>query len=145
MFAGVSKEQDALALKQQVPVHLTPLFLEVTDAASIAAAATQVSEAVGEAGLVELVNCAGIGVTAPIELVPLKELRRQFDINVIGQVEVIQAFLPLIRATRGRIINVGSVGGKITIPFGGPLCSSKYAIESINDALRIPRIAQRGY
>jgi NAD(P)-dependent dehydrogenase (short-subunit alcohol dehydrogenase family) len=83
------------------------------------------------------VNNAGVGVTAPIELVPLEELRRQFDINVFGQVAVIQAFLPLIRAARGRIITVGSVGGKITIPFGGPLCSSKYAIESINDALRM--------
>jgi NAD(P)-dependent dehydrogenase (short-subunit alcohol dehydrogenase family) len=138
VFAGVRKEQDAHALKQQAaPAHLTPLFLEVTDADSIAEAATLVVEAVGEAGLVGLVNCAGIGVTAPMELVPLDELRRQFDINVIGQVAVIQAFLPLIRAARGRIINVSSVGGKITIPFGGPLCASKYAIESINDALRM--------
>lgn len=96
-----------------------------------------IRETVRAAGLVGLVNNAGVGVTAPIELVPLEELRRQFDINVFGQVAVIQAFLPLIRAACGRIITVGSVGGKITIPFGGPLCSSKYAIESVNDALRM--------
>ncbi|GCE10057.1 SDR family oxidoreductase [Dictyobacter aurantiacus] len=137
VFAGVRKEQDALALKQQAPASLTPIFLDVTDADSITAAAMQVTETVGEAGLTGLVNCAGIGVTAPMELLPITELRRQFEINVIGQVAVTQAFLPLIRAARGRIIHVGSVGGKITIPFGGPLCASKYAIESINDALRM--------
>lgn len=137
VFAGVRKEQDALALKQQAPASLTPIFLDVTDANSIAAAAAQVAEGVGEAGLAGLVNCAGVGVTAPMELLPIAELRRQLEINVVGQVAVTQAFLPLIRAARGRIIFVSSVGGRITIPFGGPLCASKYAIESINDALRM--------
>jgi len=137
VFAGVRKEQDALALKQQAPAPLTPLFLEITDADSIAAAVTLVTDIVGEAGLAGLVNCAGIGVTAPMELLPLAELRRQLEINVVGQVAVTQAFLPLIRAARGCIINVGSVGGRVTIPFGGPLCASKYAMESINDALRM--------
>ena len=137
VFAGVRKEQDALALKQQASAPLTPLFLEVTDADSIAEAATLVTKTVGEAGLAGLVNCAGIGVTAPMELLPIAELRRQLEINVVGQVAVTQAFLPLIRVARGRIINVGSVGGRVTIPFGGPLCASKYAMESINDALRM--------
>ena len=136
VFAGVRKEQDALALKRQAPASLTPIFLDVTDADSVAAAAL-VSESVGEAGLVGLLNCAGIGVTAPMELLPIAELRRQFEINVVGQVAVTQAFLPLIRRAKGRIINVSSVGGRLTIPFGGPLCASKYAIESINDALRM--------
>lgn len=137
VFAGVRKERDAQLLKQGGSSRLIPVILDVADEQSIIAAREVVREAVGADGLVGLVNNAGVGVTAPIELVPLHELRRQFEINVIGQVAVIQAFLPLIRAARGRIINVGSVGGKITIPFGGPLCSSKYAIESINDALRM--------
>jgi NAD(P)-dependent dehydrogenase (short-subunit alcohol dehydrogenase family) len=137
VFAGVRKERDAYLLKQEASSRLIPVILDVTDGRTIAAAASLIREAVGTGGLVGLVNNAGVGVTAPIELVPLEEVRRQFDINVIGQVAVIQAFLPLIRAARGRIINVSSVGGKITIPFGGPLCSSKYALESINDALRM--------
>jgi NAD(P)-dependent dehydrogenase (short-subunit alcohol dehydrogenase family) len=137
VFAGVRKERDAQMLKQEGSSRLIPVILDVTNDHTIAAAAQMIRETIGAAGLVGLVNNAGVGVTAPIELVPLEELRRQFDINVIGQVAVIQAFLPLLRAARGRIINVGSVGGKTTIPFGGPLCSSKYAIESINDALRM--------
>jgi NAD(P)-dependent dehydrogenase (short-subunit alcohol dehydrogenase family) len=137
VFAGVRRERDAHMLKQEASSRLIPMILDVTDHHTIAATAQMIRETVGTAGLVGLVNNAGVGVTAPIELVPLEELRRQFDINVIGQVAVIQAFLPLIRSAQGRIINVGSVGGKITIPFGGPLCSSKYALESINDALRM--------
>ncbi len=137
VFAGVRKERDASLLKQAASPRLTPVLLDVTDERSIAQACQRIRETVGAAGLVGLVNNAGVGVTAPIELVPLEELRRQFDVNVIGQVAVIQAFLPLIRDAHGCIITVGSVGGKITIPFGGPLCSSKYAFESINDALRM--------
>jgi NAD(P)-dependent dehydrogenase (short-subunit alcohol dehydrogenase family) len=133
----VRKERDAQMLKQENSSRLIPVILDVTDERTIAEAFRLIRETVGAAGLVGLVNNAGIGVTAPIELVPLEELRRQFDVNVIGQVAVIQAFLPLIRDAHGYIIAVGSVGGKITIPFGGPLCSSKYAIESINDALRM--------
>lgn len=137
VFAGVRKQRDAQMLKQEGSSRLIPVILDVTNEQTILQACQFIRESVGDAGLVGLVNNAGVGVTAPIELVPLDELRRQFDINVIGQVAVIQAFLPLIRAARGRIINVGSVGGQTTIPFGGPLCASKYAIESINDAMRM--------
>ncbi len=137
VFAGVRKEQDAQMLKRQGLTNLNPVILDVTNEETIAEAYRLIHDTVGAAGLVGLVNNAGVGVTGPIELTPLDELRRQFEINVIGQVAVTQIFLPLIRAARGRIINVGSVGGKITLPFGGPLCSSKYAIESINDALRM--------
>ncbi|HEX2913319.1 MAG TPA: SDR family oxidoreductase [Chloroflexia bacterium] len=137
VFAGVRKERDAEMLKQVGSERLVTVILDVTDEKTVFEARRTVEAMVGEAGLVGLVNNAGVGVTAPIELVPLDDLRRQFEINVIGQVAVIQAFLPLIRAGKGRIINVGSVGGRITLPFGGPLCASKYAIESINDALRM--------
>lgn len=137
VFAGVRKERDAQILKQEASSRLIPVILDVTNDQTIIEAYQLICETVGDAGLVGLVNNAGVGVIAPMELVPLEELRRQFDINVIGQVAVIQAFLPLIRAACGRILNVGSIGGETTIPFGGPLCSSKYALESINDALRM--------
>ena len=137
VFAGVRKTRDGQALKQAGVPRVIPVILDVADEHSIAEAYQTIRETVGAAGLVGLVNNAGVGVSAPMELVPLEELRRQFEINVIGQVAVIQAFLPLIRAAHGRIINVGSVGGTTTIPFIGPLCASKYAMASINDALRM--------
>lgn len=137
VFAGVRKEEDAQALRQEGSTRLIPVILDVARGDTIAAAVQTICETVGTAGLAGLVNNAGIGVTAPIEAVPLDHLRRQFEVNVIGQVAVIQACLPLIRRARGRVINIGSVGGRVTIPFGGPLCSSKYALESINDALRM--------
>jgi NAD(P)-dependent dehydrogenase (short-subunit alcohol dehydrogenase family) len=137
VFAGVRKEEDAQALEDAARGHLTPLFIDVTDPSSVASAAETVEEAVGEAGLVGLVNNAGVGVAWPLELVPLNELRHQFEVNVFGQLSVTQAFLPLIRVARGRIVNIGSVGGWITMPFGGPLCASKHALKSVNDALRM--------
>jgi NAD(P)-dependent dehydrogenase (short-subunit alcohol dehydrogenase family) len=137
VFAGVRKEEDAQALEDAATGRLTPLFLDVTDPDSVASAAETVEEAVGEVGLAGLVNNAGVGVAWPLELVPIDELRHQFEVNVFGQLSVTQAFLPLIRAGRGRIVNIGSVGGWITMPFGGPLCASKHALKSFNDALRM--------
>jgi NAD(P)-dependent dehydrogenase (short-subunit alcohol dehydrogenase family) len=137
VFATVRQDKDAESLRQAASEHLAPVMMDVTDAGSVAAAAAAVAEAVGGTGLAGLVNNAGVGVPGPIELIAPDDLRRQFEINVFGQVRVTQAFLPLIRQARGRIIHIGSVGGQITIPFGGALCASKYALEAINDALRM--------
>ena len=137
VFATVRKETDAESLRQAASEALTPIFMDVTDEASIATAVSTVAQAVGEAGLAGLVNNAGVGVPGPIEYLAADDLRRQFEINVVGQVMVTQAFLPLIRRAQGRIINIGSVGGKITMPFGGALCASKHAMEALNDALRL--------
>ncbi|MCB9077743.1 MAG: SDR family oxidoreductase [Anaerolineaceae bacterium] len=137
VFATVRKAQDAESLRQAASEYLTPIFMDVTDETSLAAAVETVTQAVGEAGLVGLVNNAGVGVPGPIEYIGADDLRRQFEINVFGQVRVTQAFLPLIRQAQGRIINIGSVGGKITMPFGGALCASKHAMEAITDALRL--------
>ena len=137
VFAGVRKEEDAQTLQDAATGRLTPLLLDVTDPDLIASAVETVTETVGEDGLAGLVNNAGVGVAWPLELVPIDELRRQFEVNVFGQLSVTQAFLPLIRAGRGRIVNIGSVGGWLTIPFGGPLCASKHALKSFNDALRM--------
>lgn len=137
VFAAVRKDRDARALIARGAPRLHPLILDVTDEQAIARAVRTVRDAVGSSGLAGLVNDAGVAVTGPMELVPLPELRRQFEVNVVGQVAIIQAFLPLIRAARGRIINVGSVGARFALPFGGPLNSSKAALESINDSLRM--------
>ncbi|NJN99293.1 MAG: SDR family oxidoreductase [Anaerolineales bacterium] len=137
VFAGVRKPADGDALRQQASDRLTPLLLDVTDSAAIAAAAAAVTAAVGETGLTGLVNNAGIAQGGPLEFLPMADLRRQFEINVIGQIAVTQAFLPLLRQGRGRVVNMGSVSGRVAMPFMGPYAASKFALEALTDSLRV--------
>jgi NAD(P)-dependent dehydrogenase (short-subunit alcohol dehydrogenase family) len=137
VFAGVRKQKDAEALQKEASHHLKPVFIDVTDNKMIISSMEIISRTVGEAGLAGLVNNAGIAVPGPIEFIPIDSLRRQFEIDVIGQIAVTQSFLPLIRKAHGRIINIGSVGGRTTMPFGGALCAAKHAMEALNDALRM--------
>ncbi len=90
----------------------------------------------GERGLQGLVNNAGIGIGGPIEGLDLDKLRLQFEVNLFGQVAVTQALLPLLRAGGGRIVNMSSMGGKISQPFMAPYCGSKHALEAFTDSLR---------
>jgi len=91
----------------------------------------------GGAGLAGLVNNAGIVVGGMVEFLPLDELRRQLEVNVIGQIAVTQAFLPSLRKAQGRIVNIGSLSGLISSPFTGAYCASKFALEALTDALRV--------
>lgn len=136
VFAGVRKKADWDALHKSLP-QVTPLMIDVTDEESIAAAAAAVASTVGEEGLRGLVNNAGVSVPGPLEFLPLADLRRQLETNVIGQVAVTQAFLPLLRKGRGRIVNIGSVGGRMSTPFLGAYSASKFAMEAISDSLRM--------
>jgi NAD(P)-dependent dehydrogenase (short-subunit alcohol dehydrogenase family) len=140
VFAGVRNQADGRALQDAARGaggRLTPLRLDVTDPELVAAAAATVAEAVGDAGLAGLVNNAGVGMAWPLELVPPDELRRLFEVDVFGQLAVTQALLPRLRAASGRIVNMGTVGDRITMPFGGPLNACKYALRACNDALRM--------
>ncbi len=137
VFAGVRRVQDGEALAKQASTRLTPVMLDVTEADSIAMAAELVRSAVGGWGLAGLINNAGIAVGAPLEAVPIPDLRRQFEVNVVGLVAVTQAFLPMLRQGRGRIINMGSIAGRATMPLMGPYSASKYALEALTDALRL--------
>jgi NAD(P)-dependent dehydrogenase (short-subunit alcohol dehydrogenase family) len=92
---------------------------------------------VGAAGLAGLVNNAGIGFGGPLEYADLDEMRRGYEVNVFGVMAVTQAFLPLLRRAKGRIVNVSSGAGKASTPLLGPYCSSKFALEGLSDALRI--------
>src|SRR5438128_1890005 len=112
---------------------VVPLALDVTDERSVADAAATVRE--HTAGLDGLVNNAGVIVQGPLELVPAAELRRQFEINVLGQMAITQAVLPLLREARGRIVNVGAPSGRVAIPLLGPIGASKAAMHLLNDAL----------
>lgn len=129
VFGGVRSEEDAAPLHDQ---GVEPLRLDVTDAEQIAAAA----EAVGDE-LHGLVENAGVAVAAPLELVPLAELRRQLEVNVVGQVAVLQALLPALRRARGRVVLMGSIGGRSALPFLGPYAASKHALEAFADVLRV--------
>lgn len=142
VFAGVRRQDDAERLQSTLGKRLTPLFLDVTDPAAVQAAVSQVRQTIGQTGLTGLVNNAGIAVYGPLLELPLAELRRQFEVNVFGLVQVTQAFAPLLgvgadRPTpRGRIINISSVSGRIAYPFLGPYAASKHALEALSDSLR---------
>jgi len=124
VFAGVRRAGDA-------PRATEEILLDVTNADEIRAASEQIGE------LDALVNNAGIAIAMPLEFIPLDELRRQLEVNVIGQVAVTQAFLPQLRRSRGRIVFVGSIAGKSALPFLGAYAASKHALEAIGDALRL--------
>lgn len=137
VFAGVRSAADGQRLQASASERLVPLLLDVTCPEQIAEAAAQIQQRVGDHGLDGLVNNAGIVVTGPLELLPLEMLRQQLEVNVLGQVAVTQAMLPLLRLGQGRIVNMGSVSGRIASPYLGPYCASKYALEALTDALRM--------
>ena len=133
VFGTIRRRDDAASL---AALGATPVTLDVTDAATIAAARAQLERALAGQPLVGLVNNAGIPAAGPLELLPLDELRRVFEVNVVGVVAVTQAFLPLLKAARGRIVNISSLAGRAALPFLGPYAASKFALEAISDSLR---------
>lgn len=137
VFAGVRKAADGEALRAEASGRLVPLMIDVTDARSIERAREEVAAGTGQGGLWGLVNNAGVSVPAPLELVPLQEFREQLEVNVTGQLAVTQAFLPMLRSSGGRIVFMGSVLGRVSVPLLGAYCVSKYALEAMVDALRV--------
>lgn len=135
VFAGVRRAEDGEALRAAASGRLEPLALDVTDPDSIAAAAQRVGEACG-GRLAGLVNNAGVAVPGPVEGVALDELRRQLEVNVVAQVAVTQALLPMLRAARGRVVMMASIGGRVALPYISPYSASKHALEAIGDSLR---------
>jgi NAD(P)-dependent dehydrogenase (short-subunit alcohol dehydrogenase family) len=136
VFAGVRRDEDAARLRSEGSERLEPVRIDVTDSESIRAAAEQVAGALGDEPLSGLVNNAGIAVSGPVEYLPIDEVRKQLEVNFIGQVAVTQAFLPQLRRARGRIVNIGSVGGEVALPFLSPYAASKHAMEGFSDSLR---------
>jgi NAD(P)-dependent dehydrogenase (short-subunit alcohol dehydrogenase family) len=129
VLGGVRTDEAAARLREH---GVVPVRLDVTDPEQIAAAADEL-----EPELHGLVANAGIAIAAPLELVPLHELRRQLEVNVVGQVAVLQAMLPALRRARGRVVLMGSVGGRSALPFLGPYAASKHALEAFADVLRV--------
>jgi NAD(P)-dependent dehydrogenase (short-subunit alcohol dehydrogenase family) len=127
--AAVRKDEDAERLEAG---GLRTVRIDVTNVDSIAAARADL----GDGPLAGLVNNAGIAVAAPLEFLPLDQLRQQLEVNLIGQVAVTQRFLPALRAGRGRIVNVSSIGGRVALPLVGAYNASKFALEAVSDSLR---------
>jgi NAD(P)-dependent dehydrogenase (short-subunit alcohol dehydrogenase family) len=126
VVAGVRRAADA-------PVHplIRPVTLDVTDAGQLAAAAA------GTGPLAGLVNSAGVTLAGPVEYLPLRRLREQLEVNVVGLVAATQAFLPAVRAGHGRVVMISSTAGRVATPLLGAYSASKFAVEAIAAVLRM--------
>jgi NAD(P)-dependent dehydrogenase (short-subunit alcohol dehydrogenase family) len=143
VFGSVRKTADAERLAQAFGDGVTPLVFDVTDEAAVRAAAGRVEAALDGRLLAGLVNNAGIAVAGPLLHLPIDEWRRQLEVNLTGVVIATQAFAPLLGAhgttaakDPGRIVNIGSVGGRNANPFMAPYCTSKFGLEGMSESLR---------
>ncbi len=143
VIAGVRRPADGQQL-EAASKNIRSIQLDIVDGESISFAVTQITEITGDSGLAAIVNNAGIGVFGPVEFVPLDDWRRQFEVNVFGQIAITQPLLPMLRRHvakqghgSGRIVFIGSVAGRVTIPTLGPYSGSKHAIAAVAAALRM--------
>ncbi|MGC1459195.1 MAG: SDR family oxidoreductase [Steroidobacteraceae bacterium] len=142
VLGSVRRSEDAAELRQKWPDTFQPLLLDVTDSAAISAVVKQVQSILGGRYLKALINNAGINLGGPLMHQPLAQVRRVFEVNVFGLLAVTQAFLPYLGAQRGRVgppgrvVNIGSVSGAITVPFLGAYSASKHAVEALTQGLR---------
>jgi NAD(P)-dependent dehydrogenase (short-subunit alcohol dehydrogenase family) len=134
VYAGVRRDIDGTHLEAMLGPNVRAIHLEVTDSHSIDAARELIES---EGGLDAVINNAGIVVAAPLEFVSLADVRRQFEVNTFGPIALTQAMLPLLRRSRGRLINVGSIAGRAVLPFMAPYAASKHALRAFSDALRM--------
>jgi NAD(P)-dependent dehydrogenase (short-subunit alcohol dehydrogenase family) len=134
VFAGIRKEEDAAALREEGSARLEPLTLDVLDPEAIAAAAERIGAEPG--GLDGLVDNAGAAVAGPLEALPIEDFRRQVELNLTAQLAVTQAMLPAIRAARGRVVLISSMGGRVALPMTGAYHAAKFGLEGVGDSLR---------
>ena len=137
VFAGVRKSEDGEALKGENPGDIIPLLIDVSDQDSIASAKDTVKSVIGDNGLSGLINNAGIAVAGPLEFLPPQDFERQLAVNLQGLLRTVQAFLPLLRPSKGRVVIMGSVSGRVAFPFIGAYSVSKFGIEAFGDSLRM--------
>lgn len=142
VFGSVRTQADADRLQTEFGNRFVPLLFDVTDAEAVNHAANVVTERLADSGLGGLVNNAGIAIGGPLQYQPMQTIRQHFDVNVLGLLQVTQAFLPLLGARDnhpvqpGRILNISSSNGQIAIPFMGAYVGSKHALEGISHSLR---------
>lgn len=136
VFAGYRSKRDGYRLKQLGGKNLDVVRLDVTSQEDIQEAARLITGQIGKMGLDGLVNNAGAALAGPLEYLPLDDIRWQMEVNLIGQIAVTQAFLPLLYKAEGRIVNMSSNSGRFANPFMGPYAMSKFALEAFSDSLR---------
>ena len=131
VFAGVRRDSDGESLRGP---GVEPVIVDITDGDQVAALAARVERE--SRPLRALVNNAGVPGAGPVEVTPLDQWRRIFEVNVFGHVAVTQALLPALVHERGRVVNITSLNGRISMAGYGPYAASKFAMEAISDALR---------
>src|SRR5690242_14609163 len=137
VFAGVRRLEDGERVQAAASGAVEPVLLDVTDADGVERVLADIRTRTG-GRLTAVVNNAGIAVGGPIEYLPREDWRRQFEVNVFGQVAVTRAALPLIRTagSAGRVVFIGSIGGRLSTPLLAPYDASKFALEAIAESLR---------
>ena len=133
VLAGVRRDRDADAIRAP---GIEPVTIDITNAEHIQALATRVYEDPQGRAVRALVNNAGIGVNVPVEAFAIDEWRRLFEVNLFGHIAVTQALLPALIRSKGRVVNISSVGGKIAMATYGPYAATKFALEAVSDSLR---------
>lgn len=134
VIAGVRRTEDGEALKVKSKENLEYQILDVTNPDQIVNIAEYLKK---NGGLDVLINNAGIAVAGPLEFISMDQMRKQFEVNVFGLLAVTQACLGMLRESKGRVVNVGSISGKLASPFVGPYAASKFAVEAMSDSLRM--------
>ena len=137
VFAGVRADRDLERWRSYASGNVRPVRMEVTDEDSIREGVRELRTSLDGRTLIGVVNNAGIAVAGPLEFLPIRELRRQLEVNVIGQIAVTQAVLPMLREARGRVVNIGSIAGRSALPLTGAYAASKFAMEALTDSLRV--------
>lgn len=135
VFAGVRKESDAKRVEENLGKNVKAILLDVTKPEHIDDAKSTLNES--GVSLDGLLNNAGIAIGGPVEVLALEEFRRTFDVNFFGQIQLIQALLPHLRESKGRIVNMSSLAGKLSQPMMSAYCASKHAFEALSDSLRM--------
>lgn len=142
VFGSVRTQADADRLQAELGDRFTPLLFDVTDADAVRKSAQWLTARLADNGLGGLVNNAGIAIGGPLQYQSMEIIRQHFDVNVVGLIQVTQAFLPLLGARDdhpvqpGRILNISSVNGQVAMPFIGAYVGSKHALEGISHSLR---------
>ncbi len=133
VFAGIRCSPNSVDL----PEDVTPVEVDVTSTESVAAASEVIAEALVGNPLWGVVNNAGISIAGPLEAIDLADVSKVLETNLLGPLRIVQTFLPMLRASRGRIVNIGSGEAFLATPLNGPYCMSKHAMEALSESLRL--------
>jgi NAD(P)-dependent dehydrogenase (short-subunit alcohol dehydrogenase family) len=137
VFGTARSETDAADLEKASAGNAAVTLADITDERAVTAWVGKVSDELGERGLDVLISNAGTLTPGPLEVIPLDDIRREFEVNVFGAMAVINGFLPALRKSRGRIVQIGAMTGRLPVPFDGPSSASKAAFEALADVYRL--------